>query len=175
MLETNMYKSIKKQAPLGALTGVLMSGNAENTIKIENQLGSFEFDSNNLLTFDSGIVGFHDLRDFALASLPYDNMDNFKLLQSIEVPDLSFIVLPTSPDSAMLEEKDLAEISKSFNNLDPKNMALLFIVTIRQLPAGIKMTMNQRAPVVLDTASKKGRQFILSNTKYSVQHELVAA
>lgn len=145
---------------------------SDNTaIKIENQLGSFEFTPEQALSFPNGLIGFAGLESFALANLPGDESDQFKVLQCLEIPELSFIVLPYAAEGSLLADKDITEVTEKFQ-IKKEDLALLFIITIRSTGENMKVTMNLRAPVVVDTKSRTGRQYILSDQSYSVQHEL---
>ncbi len=175
MFEHNMHKSeYERKSSLPSEEALkTMSETQDNpdVIQLKNQLGEFEFHRDQLLTFSNGIIGFTDLQEFAIANIPGDEDQQFKILQSIEVPELSFIVLPTSGETSPLEAEDVKELATNFS-IDPKDLALLFIVTIRNMGSVVKVTMNARAPIVLDTDKKTGRQYILPNQKYSIQHEL---
>lgn len=169
MMMTTMPESVKNQRQQADLTPM-----ADDIIKITNNLGSFEILRANILRFETGLIGFHDLRQFALANLPYETAGSFKVLQSIDTPELSFIVMPMAFESGHMDEADIKEILDAVKT-PQEDLALLLIVTLRQSPDGLKMTANLRAPVVIDTKSKTGKQIILSNSKHSIQHELAAA
>ena len=170
-----MYKSEAKQTPTStprSTPEALLSSMADSDIiTITNHLGTFEFSPAQVLQFDNGLVGFVNLERFAIANMPNADMQDFKLLQSLDVPELSFIVLPAGPEGGPLAPTDVDELSKNFK-IAKENLAFLFIVTIRMVNDAVKVTMNLRAPILLDTAKKTGRQFILPNQDYSVQHEL---
>jgi len=176
MLEHDMYKSEHpttedESSVVPTVETYFENMPDNNKIQIKNQLGEFEFSADQSLMFENGLVGFQDVKQFGLGNLPYDNMEQFKLLQSLEVPELSFIVLPMGAEGSALEDSDVEELMSTFG-ISKENLALLFIVTIRNMGESIKMTMNLRAPIILDMSRRTGRQFILPNQKYSVQHEL---
>jgi len=141
------------------------------SIEIENHLGKFAFDPAQSLTFKNGIIGFAGLETFALANLPQEGMEAFKLLQSLDVHELAFIVLPYDASNAPLEQTDIDDLAAQYE-VTKENLAFLFIVTIRTVGENVRMTMNQRAPIVLDIQNKTGRQHILTNQNYDVQYDL---
>ena len=57
---------------------------------IETRFGEMTFDSDNTVYLPRGIFGYADFHDFALADLPDPKLEQFKLLQSLTKPDLSF-------------------------------------------------------------------------------------
>lgn len=143
----------------------------ENIFVVENNFGKFEFDRAQSLHFPAGIVGFPDMNQFGMANLPGENLDQFKLLQSLDDARLSFIVLPLMGDAIPLDKEDIDTVVNTLK-INPENMAMLFIVTVRRLGEGITMTYNNRAPVVLDVVARTGQQYVIANHKYDIQQSL---
>ncbi|TAH37556.1 MAG: flagellar assembly protein FliW [Alphaproteobacteria bacterium] len=145
------------------------SSDNPNLVRITNNLGTFEYDRSLAINFPVGIVGFPDVHEFGLANLP--NMPQFNLLQCLAEPRLSFIVLPTDPDTAPIDAEDLKEAADSLGIQKP-DLIVMFVITIRTLAPGqgITMSINHRAPILVDSVRRIARQFVLSNNKYSVQH-----
>lgn len=144
-----------------------------NIVRIANKLGTFEFDRKLSLNFPTGVIGFPDIHEFGLASLPADSMAEFRLLQCITEPRISFIVLPMDPAAAPIDPLDIQEACQTLG-ITPENLVMFFIITIRSAGpgAGITMSINHRAPVMVDSATRMGRQYVLSSNKYSVQHQI---
>jgi len=141
-----------------------------NVVRITNKLGTFEYDRQLSIKFPNGVVGFPDFHEFGLANLP-GSMADFKLLQCITEPSLSFFVLPVDPKTAPIDAEDIAALCDAFK-INPDHLAMLFIVTIRSAGpgGGITMSINHRAPIVIDASNRNARQVVFSNNKYSVQH-----
>lgn len=128
-----------------------------------SRFGEIEIDEGKLITMTSPFLGFPDERLFVL--LPHGPNVPFFWLQSIENPDLAFIVI--SPDllnpkykpamsSAVKEE---LQISKD------QDLAVMVILTI---PPGKprEMTANLLGPVVLNAEKRLAKQVVLDPRKY---------
>jgi flagellar assembly factor FliW len=61
-------------------------------------------------------------------------------------------------DVALLEIKDLSDV------------LLLGVVTIRSKPT--KITVNMRAPIVINVKKRFGKQIVLDDDSYEVQHRI---
>lgn len=138
---------------------------------LETRFGTMEFVAADDVRLPRGILGFAEHRDFGLAYLPNKFIDDLMLLQSLSDPNTSFLVLPVATDSGVIEDKDLNGACGAMD-IDPEYAALLLIVTIRDGGGVPEVTVNMRAPVILDTANRQAWQYVLPNAKYSMRHPL---
>jgi hypothetical protein len=60
---------------------------------ITTRFGTLALDPGRLITLPSGLLGFANCRSFALVDLP-EAQHPVKLLQSVDEPELAFLVLP---------------------------------------------------------------------------------
>ncbi|MGP1396857.1 MAG: flagellar assembly protein FliW [Inquilinaceae bacterium] len=148
-----------------------MSAADPQKLHVTTRFGVYEVDADKLITLPKGLVGFGDRQRFALLNLPQEGADRFKLLQSVDDPALSFYVIPSSIDGSGVEPQDLEEAASLLDS-SMETLALLFIVTIRKDQAGVVLTMNMRAPVVLDPARCVALQHVMTNDKYAIRHPL---
>lgn len=138
---------------------------------VETRFGVYAFDDGNSLEFASGLLGFGGRQRFGLANLPQPELAAFKLLQSLEQPDLSFIVTPLDPASNLVAAADLEAACRNAG-IAVAEATFLLMVTLRQGPNGLEMTANLRAPLVLDLQRRRGRQIVLQNPDYPIRHSL---
>ena len=140
-------------------------------ITVETSFGAMEFDRAHSIRLASGVIGFPDRSEFGLANLPDPRFEKFKLLQSLDDTDLSFLVLPLEflPDA--IDPADREEVVEALS-IEASKAAFLLIVTVRKAADGVKLSVNLRAPVVIDTTDRRGRQVVLSNSAYPVRHML---
>jgi flagellar assembly factor FliW len=143
---------------------------AANTI-VETRFGTYEFDPQASFLLPYGLPGFPESRRFGLANLPGEQMQAFKLLQSLEDGSLSFIVTPLDPSAGQIARADF-EVACLSAGTTPDQAALLLLVTLRKTADGMDITVNLRAPIVLDLDRRIGRQVVLQNTAYAVRHPL---
>jgi len=126
--------------------------------------GEIDVEENNILDFEDGLPGFPDDRQFVLL----ENEDPFCWLQSVTDGDNAFILVDAFkvlPDYNPQVDKDELE---SLGTYEPSDFLVLNIVV---LPDDVKdMTVNLLAPVIINTAGKKGRQVVLKNEEYGVRH-----
>lgn len=129
-------------------------------------MGEIEIDPSNLMTFEHGIPGFEEERDFAL--LPIEDNDAFHVLQSIQTEALAFIV--TNPYIITTDynfELDEATVH-ALQIKDEKEVAVFSIVSLKETIA--QSTLNLKAPIILNTINKKAKQVILNNDEYNIRH-----
>ncbi len=132
--------------------------------------GKIGVDEKQIFHFEGGILGFENIKDFALLDA---QQQPFMWLQSIEVAHLAFIVI----DPIIFREdynhgisiEDLAIIEIDENNLD--DQLLLTIVTIPENQND--MTANLQGPIILNKESLVGKQFISSDDKWGTRHHIM--
>ena len=141
-------------------------------MKVETtRFGTIEIDEGKVLNFVKGILGFPN--DLRYALLPHKENSPFFWLQSLDSPDLAFVVINPSlivsdysfelPEEAerelRLEEGDKAEA--------------LVIVTFRKRQNGDarSVSANLLGPVVINVDKRLARQVVLDPNKYPVRYE----
>jgi flagellar assembly factor FliW len=131
------------------------------------RFGEVEIDPSRLLVFPHGLLGFARFRTFAL--LQPDDRGVFYWLQSIEDPELAFVV--TDPTawatgySVPIRAGELTELG-----LERAEDATIFAIVNRRDGA---ITANLQGPIVVNAASRTGIQLVLSDRTWSTRHELV--
>ena len=141
-----------------------------DSVIVQTRFGDYTFTADHRVYMPKGPLGFQDYHDFALANLPNPELDAFKLLQSLDAQALSFIVTALPVSGGPIAEEDLEEIAAAAG-VSAAEAIFLLIVTIRANPdgEGIVMTVNLRAPIVFDPATRLARQCVTSNQVYPVQ------
>ena len=125
------------------------------------QFGELEFDDEHVLTFPDGIIGFEESRRFILIN--DEDSQPFRWLVSIEDEDLSF---------PLLNPQILVPNYKAGNQLKD-NATTLVVATLRKEIEN--STVNLRSPVIIMNESRTGKQIILEEEAYVLQHPLFAA
>lgn len=126
-------------------------------------LGEVEANEDQFIHFQSGIPGFNEETKFILLELPGNPV--FQILQSITTSGLAFVV--TNPyhfyhDYAF--EMDI-NVKESLAINSKNDVTIYSIVTLRD--PFEKSTLNLKAPVIINPATKQGKQFILNQEAYS--------
>ncbi len=63
-------------------------------VVVETRFGTYEFTPAQAVVMPHGLIGFADQQLFGLGNLPAPVPEDFKLLQSLGAPPISFIVMP---------------------------------------------------------------------------------
>jgi|SRR5690625_1312548 len=128
-------------------------------------LGKMEIDKANIIFFESGLPGFKDENKFVILDIPENEV--MQILQSVNTPHLAFIV--TNPHYFYKEyEFELDEpIVESLQITDKNQIVILTIMTIHD-PFHTS-TINLQAPLIINSKTKRAKQYILPNEAYDVK------
>jgi flagellar assembly factor FliW len=140
-------------------------------ITIQTRFGQMVVDPASIFRLPRGLMGFSQLHDYALANLPEERFGVFKLLQSLEAPEVSFIVAPYQPGDGLIAPEDIAEAFQALG-IGAAEGAVLLVVSIRKSGDKAAVSVNLRAPLIVDVAKRAAWQFVLSNQEYSVRHAI---
>ena len=133
--------------------------------------GEIEINEEKIIFFVSGIVGFPELKSFVLV---HDEAKGTKAgirwLQSVEEPSFALPVmnpLDIVPDyNPQVDD----ELLKPIGDLHPDDMLVLVTATI---PSDItQMSVNLKAPVVINANEKKACQIIAEGDTYPVKYHI---
>lgn len=143
-----------------------------NTVIQSAKLGPVSIDTERLLTFPEGILGFRSVTQYTLVN--NDKGGPFFWLQAVEDPELAFVVIdplifrPEYRSALLPEEMKELEIESS------DSLVVLAILTIPQEDP-LKLTANLMAPLVINSKTRKGKQIVLSDLNYSHREPLSPA
>ncbi len=130
--------------------------------------GEIEYEEKDIITFKKGMPGFEDLKKFIL--FPVEDNEVFSILQSIEDKNIGLVV--TSPFNIVkdYEFKLDEEKTKEIQIESHENVIVLNTVTLSSTVENI--TVNLKAPIVINIKMKLGEQIILDNPKYLIKYPL---
>ncbi|MBT5414488.1 MAG: flagellar assembly protein FliW [Rhodospirillaceae bacterium] len=142
------------------------------TVEIATRFGSYLFDSTYAIAMPAGLPGFPTARRFGLADLPDPRHGRFKLLQSLDGPEPAFIVMPLNLADGPIDAADIDEALDTLG-IAREDAVLLLVVATRKEPNGKgSATVNLRAPIVLDLANRRARQYVLPNGRYPLRQAI---
>lgn len=130
--------------------------------------GEVTIDSAKIIHFDNGIVGFPELQDFALLH-DADKGDNagIRWMQSLQEPAFAMPVMDPLTVSPEYNPSVDEEVLKPLGGLVPDETLVLVTVTV---PSDIKkMSVNLKAPIVINVNNRKASQIILDSDEYLVK------
>lgn len=134
--------------------------------------GDIEIKQEEIITFEPGMFGFEEDRQFVLLSFLNDegeSSEDFVLcLQSVSEPQLAFIVMnPYYIDPEynpyQMPEEELLELGLS----ETTRHTVFCIAVIKDKFE--ESTLNMKCPLIINLENKKARQFILEDSVYSMR------
>jgi flagellar assembly factor FliW len=139
---------------------------------IVTRFGELAVDPDKVIAFDEGLYGLEQHRQFLLTSVP-GWPAFFKLLQAVDDPGLSLIVLPLDGGEGPIDSEDFTQACRALGYA-PETTAVIGIVTMRDDSANQVFTVNLKAPLLIDSVRRCGRQHVFASEKYHLRHPLAA-
>lgn len=117
-----------------------------------SQFGALDIEESQIIHFRDGILGFDQLHDFILVA--EEDMAPLEWLVSIENPAIG---LPVINPWYIYDEYE-------FRDYDQQRDVVYVVVTLGS--RSDRMTVNLRAPIIIDPVARTGHQLILPSDKY---------
>ena len=134
--------------------------------------GEIEVNEDKIITFDKGIIGFEDWKKYTLVyDAEKDDEVSIIWLQAVDEPTLA---LPVMKPEHVFEGYDPIvedEIIKSLGD-DIQNAELLVVCALTVPEDLTKMTINLKAPFIVNIDTMKGVQLIADNADYEVKYPI---
>ena len=138
-------------------------------MKVETRIfGTVDIDESKIITLPKGIVGFPELKKFAIIHDEEKGPKNaIRWMQSMDEPSFAMPVidpLVVVPDyNPMVDD----ELLKDLGEIKEDNTLVLVTITV---PKDIKnMSVNLQAPFVINADERKAIQIIVDTDKYPVR------
>jgi len=143
-------------------------------VRIESdKLGQLEVDETTVLTFPQGLLGFDDIRRFALVDA-HDSGVYF-WLQSVDDPKLAFLTAVPWPFFEDYEF-ELADADRDALGLrDDSGGADTMVLCLLTIDSGGAITANLLGPLVINCETRVGRQIVLADPDLTTRAPLGAA
>lgn len=158
----HMQMSFMTSVPATNLTGMET---------IATRFGDVTVDLGKAVVFPRGLLGMPDKMRFVATNFPSEKMKQFRLLQSLDDHNLSFITLPLEVQNSIIAPQDVRSACQDLQ-IPEEDMVLLLIVSVHRGLDSVRLSVNARAPLLLDVERRLGAQFVFQNDAYSVQHML---
>lgn len=131
------------------------------------RFGAITIADDRVITFPKGLLGFGTSTRFCLLE-PADDACFF-WLQSLDDPSLAFVVTDPNffvPDfSVPIRQEQMDELK-----IASLNDAQVFVIVNK---ADNTLTGNLQGPLVINTTTRMGEQFVLAEKRWSTRHTLV--
>lgn len=142
---------------------------APATETIDTRFGQVTVQRTNPINFPKGMLGIPERCNFCLTVMPNKKLERFKLLQSIDDTELSFITLPADIDNPIVERADVMQACSDLK-IPEANLVMLFVVSVHRRPGAVQLSVNARAPIFMDSKSRTATQHVFNTNKYAIQH-----
>lgn len=132
------------------------------------RFGNIEIDWENAITIPEGILGFPNSKRYII--LDHSGDSPFKWLQSVDEPDLTFVII----DPLFFKADYRIEVGRDeIPTLGPftqEDLLVMAIVTIQE--KGKDITANLQGPLVINVKNRLARQIVLIGTEYAIRHSI---
>ncbi|MEM7681722.1 MAG: flagellar assembly protein FliW [Planctomycetota bacterium] len=132
-----------------------------------SRFGELEVDDGRVIAFPKGVLGFPRHTGYVLIEGGEDSY--FWWLQSVDLPDLAFVV--TDPSlfvptyQVPIKPEQMAELG-----LSSLEQAQVFVVVNKR---GRELTGNLQGPIVVNVGSRVAQQLVLSDRRFTTQAPLI--
>lgn len=153
--------------------GFLLRKNKEVCMQVDTRwFGTVDIDDNKIVTFDLGIIGFEDCKKFTLI---YDvEKGDEAAIMWLQSLDEAALALPVMKPEYIMKGYDPVVEDEILNTLgediQSANLAVFCTLTV---PEDLtKMTINLKAPIIINADTMKGVQLIADNEDYAVRYPI---
>ena len=140
---------------------------------VDTRFGKITLQKQNPIAFPRGMLGMPDKFHFFLTDFPSEKLYKFKLLQCLDDYAFSFITLPLSLQNGIFTPEDIATACHELR-LKVENVVILLVVSVHRTPGKVSLSVNARAPLLIDSSTRIAAQHVFQSDKYKVQHYITA-
>lgn len=132
--------------------------------------GEVDLPEEKIVTLDRGLIGLEQYKKFTILYDCEKEESNISWLQSVDEPTLALPVikpwLVKEDYNPVVEDELLSHIGE----LTEENLVILLTMTV---PENLKeMSVNLKAPIVINADTRKGVQVIAENQDYEVKYKI---
>lgn len=136
--------------------------------------GEIELEEDKIITFKDGLFGLEEYKRYTiLYDIEAGEEHTYSWLQCVDEQDLALpVISPVYVDeeyNPIVEDELLADLGE----LKDDELVILLTMTV---PKDItKMTVNKKAPIIINASTRKGVQLIAENPDYEVKYNFYEA
>ncbi len=127
---------------------------------VTRQFGELEFDDTIVYHFPNGLFGFEEYHDFII--IDTKETEPIRWLLSVNDPNIGFAIL----EGSLIAPRLYSEVSS-----EEISVVVFVVVVLRRDPDPV--TANLKAPIVINTIDKTGKQIVLNSDEYSTEHKII--
>ncbi len=141
-------------------------------MKIQTKyFGEIDLTEEKIITLDKGLIGFDEFKQYTiLYDCEKEDGTNISWFQSVDEPTLALPVI-----NPLIVKEDYNpvvedEFLDALGDINEENLVILITMTV---PEDIKeMTVNLKAPIIINADTRKGAQIIVENQDYEVKYKI---
>jgi flagellar assembly factor FliW len=131
--------------------------------------GVKEYEEKDIIHFKKGIPGFENLKKYIV--FPVEENEIFSILHSVEEQSLGLVV--TSPFN-VVKNYEFALDDNTIEELSIKEEGDVLVLSTVTLSSKVEaITVNLKAPIVINIKKGLGEQIILDKEEYSIKYPLI--
>ncbi len=132
--------------------------------------GEIDVPEEKCIEFAAGLPGFEQMHRFAIFDSSEENSP-FKWLQSLDNPEIAFAV---ANPFLIVKDYDFELSEDDVQRLSIENAEDVAVYSVIVVPQQLeRMSMNLKAPIIINIRNKRGVQVILDTDKYTVRHYIL--
>jgi flagellar assembly factor FliW len=132
--------------------------------------GEVEIKEEGIIDFPKGLPAFEEAKKFVIIS-DEDPVSPFKWLQCLDDEGVAFAIINPF---VIKQDYDFEVDDKILNEIHVDSLEDIDVFSVVVIPEDLKkMSMNLKAPLIINQKKKQGMQVILDTDKYSVRHYIL--
>lgn len=133
--------------------------------------GEIDIPEEKIITFEQGVLGFEECRKFTIIfDTSRETESSISWLQCMDEPELAFPMI--NPFYVMEDYNPVVETEwlEPLGGVTEENIVIFVFVNIKSDIT--KLTANLKAPVIINSDTRKGAQLIVENTDYEIKYNI---
>lgn len=133
--------------------------------------GEIDIPEEKIITFEQGVLGFEECRKFTIIfDTSRETESSISWLQCMDEPELAFPMI--NPFYVMEDYNPVVETEwlEPLGGVTEENIVMFVFVNIKSDIT--KLTANLKAPVIINSDTRKGAQLIVENTDYEIKYNI---
>lgn len=133
--------------------------------------GEIDLTDEKIITLEKGLMGFDEFKQYTiLYDCEKEEGTNISWFQSVDEPTLALPVI-----NPLIVKEDYNpvvedELLQALGDINEENLVILITMTV---PEDIKeMSVNLKAPIIINADTRKGAQIIVENQDYEVKYKI---
>lgn len=133
--------------------------------------GEIDLNEEKIITFEHGLMGFEEYKRYTvLYDIEEGEEAKISWLQSVDAEEIALPVI--SPVHVRVDYNPTVEdeLLQPLGEINEKNLAILLVMSV---PSEVKKaTVNLKAPLIINSDTKMGRQIIVENQDYEIRYQI---